>query len=477
MKIIIAGGGTAGWMTAMYLYTLNRFEIILIDKESPDRIGVGEATVLDFLPFMESCKLDVFEVLRETTGTLKSGIMFPGWKKSNSEIWHPFFTCVNYYGTNIYDAWSNRQDKPFSKSSLPMLENSLANKVDRDNLNNYAAHIDCLKLVKYLKNKLQSKITMMDSDIVDVIRKDNVVEKIILENGNSLSANLYIDCTGFKSLLKPQKRVDISDRLFCNTAVAGHVPYQDPSKEAMPYVISQAVDHGWIWKIPVQDRYGSGLVFNKDITPIDEAKKFFVKHWNDRISVENLKVIDWTPYYCKNIWEENVVSIGLSGGFIEPLESTGLSLMIKGIRHLSNKIYYGYYTQFDIELYNKQMISIYEDAIDFVSMHYADTERNEPFWKYVRSKWKSSDRMEHYKALLASDELLSEIEDHIQDSRMFSATNWWLWLIQLGYPVGERKLSNEIDHIFDLFSKAEQERTERSIPNIEMIEYIKGYQR
>ena len=477
MKIIIAGGGTAGWMTAMYLYTLNRFEIILIDKESPDRIGVGEATVLDFLPFMESCKLDVFEVLRETTGTLKSGIMFPGWKNINNEVWHPFFTCVTYYGTNIYDAWSNRQDKSFAESSLPMLENSLANKVDRENLHVYAVHIDCLKLVNYLKKKLTNRISMIDSDIVDVVKNNNEVEKLILSNGEEITADLYIDCTGFKSLLKPQKRVDISDRLFCNTAVAGHIPYQDIEKEAIPYVISQAVDHGWIWKIPVQDRYGSGLVFNRDITSIDEAKEYFVKHWDHRVSIDDLRVIDWTPYYCKNIWKENVVSIGLSGGFIEPLESTGLSLMIKGIGNLARKIYNGYFTEFDVNLYNTQMINIYEDAIDFVSMHYADTERNEPFWKYVRSKWKSSDRMEHYKALLASKDPLSKMQDYIQDSRMVSATNWLLWLIQLGYPVGQRELNNDPDLIFDLFSKAEKERIERSIPNVEMINFIKGYQR
>lgn len=477
MKIIIAGGGTAGWMTAMHLSMLNRFDITIIDKETPERIGVGEATVLDFVPFIESCGLNIFEVLRETTGTVKSGIMFPGWKNKDKEIWHPFFTCVNYFGTNIYDAWSNRQDKSFSETSLPMLENSLENKVDKENLDYYAVHIDCLKLVKYLKKKLTNRISMIDSDIVDVIKNNKSIEKLILSTGQVVTADLYIDCTGFKSILKKQDRVDISDRLFCNTAVAGHIPYQDPEKEAIPYVISQAVDHGWIWKIPVQDRYGSGLVFNRDITGIDEAKEYFVTHWNNRVSVDDLKVIDWTPYYCGNIWEENVVSIGLSGGFIEPLESTGLSLMIKGIGHLIQKIYYGYYTDFDVNLYNSQMINIYEDAIDFVSMHYADTERTEPFWQYVKSKWKPSDRMEHYKSLLASKESLSEIEDHIQDSRMFNATNWWLWLIQLGYPVGQRNLNNETDLIFDLFTKAEKERTERSIPNSEMIEFIRGYNR
>ena len=123
------------------------------------------------------------------------------------------------------------------------------------------------------------------------------------------------------------------------------------------------------------------------------------------------------------------------------------------------------------------MINIYEDAIDFVSMHYADTERQEPFWQYVKSKWKSSDRMEHYKALLASKDPLSKMQDYIQDSRMVSATNWLLWLIQLGYPVGQRELNNDPDLIFDLFSKAEKERIERSIPNVEMINFIKGYQR
>ena len=104
----------------------------------------------------------------------------------------------------------------------------------------------------------------------------------------------------------------------------------DKNKEIHPYTIAQVVDHGWIWKTPLQSRIGSGLIFNRSVTDIEDAKNYFCEHWDNRISPENVRVIDWTPYYDRNQWDKNVVSIGLSAGFLEPLESTGIELIIQG---------------------------------------------------------------------------------------------------------------------------------------------------
>ena len=234
------------------------------------------------------------------------------------------------------------------------------------------------------------------------VNKDNDgnITSLDLKNGLKHESDFYIDCTGFASIIKKAKRVELlgEGRLFTNTAVAGHVPYKDKEKECVPYVSCPAVDHGWIWKIPTQSRFGSGMVFNKDITDIDTAKQYFCDHWEGRIKPEDLKVIDWVPYYSENFWEKNVVSIGLSGGFIEPLESTGLASMTTGVQKLAARIPQYAYSERDIKGYNEEMGYWYEDAVDFINSHYADTKWDTPFWNFVKETHVKSDKHLWYEA-------------------------------------------------------------------------------
>ena len=203
--------------------------------------------------------------------TYKSGIEFPGWKKPENNVWHPFYLNRSYFdkACTAYDMWAAKQDRDFKVSALPTYEVNMNNKLDMwGAFETLAYHIDAGKLVTELQRFCGENVNVIKSDVVEVNKEGNNVVSLKLKNGSTHYSDFFIDCTGFASILKEADRVELlgEGRLFTNAAVAGHVPYEDFENECVPYVKCPAVDHGWIWKIPVQSRIGSGLVFNKSST-------------------------------------------------------------------------------------------------------------------------------------------------------------------------------------------------------------------
>lgn len=439
-KVAIIGGGTSAWLAAAYLsHNLPHMSIEIIDKEHGSPVGVGEGTLLSFDTVMTKCGFHIHEWFHEISATYKAGILFPGWgDKDDDVVWHPFlFPEMHYSKTTQLNLWSKNQNYDFKTYGLALYDTSVKHdKVDLDTPNAYAFHIDASKLVQYIQKKLEERIKVesIKSEVVDIIRKENNdIEKLILKNGREITADLYIDCTGFRGILNNNPdRVNLEGRLFCDTAIAGRVPYIDQRKEMHPYVISEKVEHGWVWNIPTQERIGSGLVFSRKMTDVEEAKKFFCEYWDNRITPDECKIIDWTPYYNKNIWHNNVISIGLSAGFIEPLESTGVALIIIGIEQLSFRLESRYYTNKDIIYYNNIMAQYFEDCIDFVSMHYSVNKRKDKFWKWVDDTFIKSYRQKFYEKQLLRTDTIFPIKG---SGFVFCATNWIIWLIQMGFPV------------------------------------------
>ena len=439
-SIAIVGGGTSAWLTAaMVTHCLPHMTVWLIDKEVGTPVGVGEGTLLSFDKIMQRCGFEVKDWFFEIDATYKAGILFPGWgNKDDNVVWHPFlFPELNDQRMTLLDVWSNVQELDFKKYGMALYELSVyKDMVDLNSSNGYAFHIDASKLVAFLQKQLESRLRLdiIKSEVVDIFRNDdNTIDRLELKNGQHIKADLYVDCTGFKGLLnnKPD-RVDLEGRLFCDTALATHVPYIDREEELHPFVISEQVEHGWVWNIPVQSRIGSGLVFSRKMTDIEEAKEFFVNYWDNRITKDQLKVIDWTPYYNKNIWHDNIVSIGLSAGFIEPLESTGVALIIAGIEQLVFALESRYYIDATVDYYNRLMANYFEDSIDFINMHYSVADRPEKFWQWVKETIVVSERQKFYeRQMLRTDELLP-VKGM---GYMFCATNWIIWLIQLGFPL------------------------------------------
>ncbi len=477
-NITIVGGGSAAWLAAAYIQN-NMWDlpVTVIDKEVGNPIGVGEATVLTFPQFLRQCGLNLTEWFKEVDGTYKAGIDFPGWRNPKGSVWHPFYLNRSYFdkACTQYDVWAQKQDLDFKQAALPTYNTTMNNKLDMwGAFETLAYHIDAGKLVQALQKHCQGKVKVIKSDVVGVNKDSNGdVVSLDLKNGHTHTSDFYIDCTGFSSILKKSKRVELlgNGRLFTNTAVAGHIPYEDVEKERVPYVSCPAVDHGWIWKIPTQSRFGSGMVFNKDITDIDTAKQYFCDHWNGRIKPEDLKVIDWVPYYSENFWENNVVSLGLSGGFIEPLESTGLASMTTGVQKLAERIPQYAYSKRDIDAYNQEMSYWYEDAVDFINSHYADTKWDTPFWNYVKETHVKSDKHKWYETWL--NDPTKKFYSSVDSTTLFHSPNWQLWLVQMGYPVN-KDLSYlnpmDIDFIIHQFLLAEDIRMCSSISHKDAID-------
>ena len=219
-SIAIVGGGTSGWSAAAYITNnLPNCKVTVIDKEISTPIGVGEATILSFKPFMEACGFDYWDWLNNIDATSKAGILYPDWIKEGNKVWHPFNTSATVVdGLRQYEMWTHNRDLEFKRYAITSYDSAVIhNTVEVDP---GAFHIDCIKYVGYIKHRIQNRfIDHIPSSVKEVIRDGKKVTGLILENDQQIKADLYIDCTGFLNLLteSPVKN-NLYGRLFCNTA-------------------------------------------------------------------------------------------------------------------------------------------------------------------------------------------------------------------------------------------------------------------
>ena len=440
-KIVIVGGGSAGWITASWFSRRwgAKMDVTIIDKYKPERVGVGEATLLSFPGVMEMMGFKVEDWVNRIDATFKAGILFPGWGREDKVIWHPFgFTSIGEKKVPMYDIWTNYQNDYDIKDISGLYKSAMNNKIETDYIRDtYAYQIDCGKLVQFLqKNTIPYLKEYIQSDVVDIYRdglSDDIsksdIKKLILDDGSEITGDLFIDCTGWKQMLVGNHNIDLSDRLFIDTAFATKVEYENKSQEMHPYTDCAALEHGWRWRIPTRSRIGTGYCFNRSITDPDVVADAFVEHWNNRIKKEDLRMLDWKPQYVEKFWEGNVVPIGLSAGFIEPLESTGLALMIRGCEFLEECMVDCFYNPYETGIYDIRMKCAFESAVDYVNMHYSYCERKGKFWDYVRLSHEKSG-MQKYMEDQINDPHLTTFQQH-RSSSFFGGSNWHVWLLQL----------------------------------------------
>ena len=427
-RIVIVGGGTAGWLSAAYLLRRKRkqCEIIVVDKTVSETVSVGEATIISFKQFMQDCGFSVDQWFTTIDATFKTGILFKDWQEEGKNLWHPFGHLPDKL-----NLWTSNKEFDFYKYACAFYDPAVTeNKISQSAIGSFAYHIDCGKLVEFIKSKIQGEITFVQQEVIDVDRNERGgISSIKLESGEAIESDLFIDCTGFKRLLGPRSEtVSCRDRLYCDSAIAGHVNYLDSDSEMQPYTECHAVDHGWIWKIPTQSRLGTGLVYNRALTNVDEAKDYFIKYWEGR--VDNLKVLDWTPYYNKNFWYDNVVCIGLSAGFIEPLESSGIALITSGLTSLAHSINGNRYSDLNAKRYNLKMEGYFEESVDFVNMHYAYNKRKTGrFWQFVQGDYIKTKSLEFFEYESSNNPY--ELPCGCDDIDIFTGESWSLFLCQM----------------------------------------------
>jgi tryptophan halogenase len=400
-RILIVGGGTAGWMSAAYLGRLlgkTPCQITVVESPKIRTIGVGEATIPSFVELMRRLKIDEFEMMRRCNATYKLGVKFIDWVNSGHSYWHPFGVCGGFINElDLFHYWlrsqrEGRHEGPYSSYSLQRLlgETATAPRPIEGSsrlidLGAYAYHLDAAALAAFLKEvALKDGVVHVAEEVCRVdLDQRGYIENVHLESGRNLSADLYIDCTGFRSVLIGEaldnRYLDWSDQLLCDRAVVTALP---ADRVSAPYTQSKALNAGWVWQIPLNHRVGCGYVFSSAHLSDEAAAKELLAYTGQAVEAHpNLRFIDLQVGRRESFWVHNCVSVGLSSGFVEPLESTGLHLMQKSLdllweyfpeRGISNVL---------VKRYNERMSRAYAEIRDFVILHYHLNKRDQyPFW-------------------------------------------------------------------------------------------------
>lgn len=403
-RILIVGGGTAGWMAAaVFLQTIGRnYHIQLIESDEISTIGVGEATIPSIKNFNLLCGIDENDFVRETQATFKLGIQFKNWGALGESYTHSFGNIGKNTGlVDFYHYWLklNQMGKVGRLDdysiNLQACEKNKFTRANHEDKNSpladigHAFHFDAGLYAKFLRRNCEKHgVARVEGKIVSVQMNSvsGFVNSVTMENGDVHAADLFIDCSGFRGLLIEQTMHtgydDWSHWLPCDSALA--VPCESVSP-LVPYTRSTAHGAGWQWRIPLQSRIGNGHVYCSKFMSQDEATSILLKSLDGRALAEP-RVIRFVTGKRKKFWNKNVVAIGLAGGFMEPLESTSIHLIQTGILRLINFFPNMGFAEADADEYNRQTATEYEQIRDFIILHYhANRRTDSEFWHHCRA--------------------------------------------------------------------------------------------
>ncbi|MFZ5615778.1 MAG: tryptophan halogenase family protein [Pseudomonadota bacterium] len=402
-KILIVGGGSAGWMTAALLARLFQglYKITLVESEEIGAIGVGEATIPAIKKYNELLGLDENEFLQRTNGSFKLGIQFNDWLRKGSSYIHGFgvigqdlewLRCHQYwlkmrakgqasdfsnYSINTAAALQNK----FMRAKPEMKDSPIAHIA-------HAFHFDASLYAKFLRGYAEDRgVRRREGRIgrVNLRSEDGFVESVTMEDGETIDADFFVDCSGFRGLVIEQALKtgyeDWTHWLPCDRAIA--VPCER-SEHFTPYTKSSARPAGWQWRIPLQHRTGNGHVYSSKYMEGDEAERILLDNLDGAQMADPLH-IRFATGKRKKIWNRNCVAIGLASGFLEPLESTSLHLIQSAAIRMVRLLPDASFDQATINEFNRQTDFEYERIRDFIILHYKATERDDtPFWRYCR---------------------------------------------------------------------------------------------
>lgn len=418
-KVVIVGGGSSGWMTASALAKLcPHLDISLVESETTPTVGVGESTLGFINRFLQLLDLKDEEWMPACSATYKNSIQFTNFREGKGEVFqYPF---VNGYDASFQSeaglsTWSELSTlypdefPPETFAEFNALSNTMLVKHNRECKGdeqlfhfNYdtdtAYHMDAQKFGQYLKEKvaIPNGVKHYYGNITDYKdTKKGQIQTLYTSEGQAFGADLFIDCTGFQSLLLEKIMgalfVPFKDRLANDKAWAVRLPYTDRKNQMHNVTDCHALDNGWVWNIPLWDRIGTGYVYSSRFVTEQNALKEFKEHLRQHHDPE---YIDDAKFFQVNIrhgkrtraWVGNVVGIGLSYGFVEPLESTGLLTTHENVINLCELLNKrnGYVARTEREMFNKVCDDVIYNFRDFVSMHYAMSMRTDtPYWKWA----------------------------------------------------------------------------------------------
>ena len=402
-KILIVGGGSAGWMTAALFGNLFQglYDVELVESEAIGTVGVGEATIPAIKKYNELVALDEVEFMQRTQGTFKLGIEFVDWTRKGHRYVHGFgvigqdweWLRCHHYWLRAHQRGRAREFADYSINTAAGLANKFMHA--RADMGDspighiaYAYHFDASLYAKYLRGLAeQHGVKRTEGRIVDVGVHDNGdIASVTLEDGSILEADFFIDCSGFRALLIEQTLKtgyeDWQHWLPCDRAMAVPCARTEP---LIPMTRSTAREAGWQWRIGLQHRTGNGLVYSSRYIDDDAAEAQLLANL-DGEQLANPNKLRFTPGKRLKMWNRNCVAIGLSAGFLEPLESTSLHLVQSAAIRLVRLFPDRQTDQATIDEYNRQSDFEWERIRDFIVLHYWATERDDSdLWRYCRS--------------------------------------------------------------------------------------------
>lgn len=415
-NILIVGGGTSGWMTASYIWKALKgsVDITLIEAPTIPKIGVGEATVPNLQPvFFDFLGIKEEDWMRECNAAFKGAVKFINWRKTPQDginhFYHPFGLIPNCDDLPLTHYWlknymEGKTDSPVDYACFEeprLLDAKLAPRwADGTKAYRYAWHFDAHLVADYLRRlSVGWGVNHKYGEIEHVVKAaDGGIEAVTTKDGERLEADLFIDCTGFNGLLinkaMEEPFIDMSDHLFCDSAVATAVSVDEDVEGIEPYTSSVAMRHGWTWKIPMMGKIGTGYVYSSKFVSQDEATNDFLKLWDLKGGDKDLNHIRFRVGRNRRSWVKNCVAIGLSSCFVEPLESTGIYFIYAGIHQLVKHFPDRDFNPALIDSFNKNVETMFDDSRDFIQAHFLSTERDDtPFWRANKHELTLSDNI------------------------------------------------------------------------------------
>lgn len=420
-KIVIVGAGSSGFITASFLIqTFPDKEIIVIESPEHPTVGVGESTLADFTNFRDYLELDEKEFMLATDASYKLGIKFTDFYDVDSGAFYYPFRLPDLEGTKngLADWYEIKAFYPetdvndFARSYFPHMALIERNKFALNESGEFGAytphsdvayHFDATKYGLFLRDNFCRKkgVKVISAYVENVVMNDAGIEKLILNTGEEVTADLFIDCTGFKSLLLGQNLkepfIPYEDMLPNNRAWATQIPYHDKDNELEGVTNGTAIQNGWVWNIPLWSRLGTGYVYSDKYIQKEDAleqfkqylmsDKMVVPRTREEVDSYSYKDIPMRVGIHERLWVKNVVAIGLSAGFIEPLESNGLFSVFWFVRRLAKSLLRNEVSQYDRDAFNYSCREVFQTFAEFVAAHYAlSVRRDTQYWRDISQR-------------------------------------------------------------------------------------------
>jgi tryptophan halogenase len=417
-RVVVAGGGTAGWMTAAALARTmgDAIELTLVESDAIGTIGVGESTIPPIVLFNRLLGIGEAEFMRATQATFKLGIKFENWKDIGESYFHSFGTTgKDHWSAGFQHFWLHGLTQGHAHSYddyclelKAALEGKFAH-LPEDRMN-YAYQLDSSLYAAFLRKLAESEGAKRIEGRIAEVELDSATGNIAalrLDGDRRIEGDLFIDCTGFRALLIEGALHtgfdDWTHYLPCDSAIAVQTASVRPP---LPYTRAIAHDSGWQWRIPLQHRQGNGIVYCSRYLDKDAALERLLGSVEGEVLTEP-NVIRYTTGVRRKQWHRNCVAVGLSGGFMEPLESTSIHLIQRAVLRLIRMLPGGQVSERDIAEFNDQQLADMNQIRDFLILHYKVTERRDsPFWR-------------HCAALPLPDSLEQKIELFRETGRVF----------------------------------------------------------